>query len=59
MERFVAESDAYRQQSVQDLLTLRGKTVVITGTRRTPSSDVLEAISADLVLLQAVLVVSA
>jgi len=34
MERFVAESDAYRQQSVQDLLTLRGKTVVITGGAR-------------------------
>ena len=31
MERFVAESDAYRQQSVQDLLTLKGKTVVVTG----------------------------
>jgi hypothetical protein len=59
MERFVAESDAYRQQSVQDLLTLRGKTVVITGTRRTPTSDGLEAIAADIVLLQAVLVVSA
>ncbi|KAI1621362.1 dehydrogenase with different specificitie [Exophiala viscosa] len=31
MERFVAETDAYRTHSVHDLITLKGKTAVITG----------------------------
>lgn len=31
MERFVAETDAYRQHSVQDLISLKGKTAIITG----------------------------
>lgn len=31
MDRFVAETDAYRQHSVQDLISLKGKTAVITG----------------------------
>ncbi len=31
MERFVAESDEYRRVSVHELITLKGKTVVITG----------------------------
>ncbi|KAK6379434.1 hypothetical protein LTS17_006352 [Exophiala oligosperma] len=34
MERFVAETDAYRQHSVQDLISLKGKTAIITGGAR-------------------------
>ncbi|EXJ85256.1 hypothetical protein A1O3_05931 [Capronia epimyces CBS 606.96] len=34
MERFVAETDAYRTRSVHDLITLKGKTAVITGGAR-------------------------
>ena len=31
MERFVAETDEYRSRSVHDLISLKGKTVVVTG----------------------------
>lgn len=31
MERFVAETDEYRSRSVHDLISLKGKTAVVTG----------------------------
>lgn len=34
MERFVAETDKYRSKSVHDLISLMGKTAVVTGRLR-------------------------
>lgn len=31
MERFVAETNEYRSKSVHDLISLKGKTTVVTG----------------------------